>query len=358
MLVHRRRGPLGHRDQVGAVIPDGPVLRRGIVQRVAVDRRVLEPGEICPDRAEVGARTVPGERRALKVTGVPGEQLRVLRDSRPGRDFTGRGRRLAPGLERWPSAGMPGRDRDDHREKDDDRRNGAHRHEGMHQAPMAAVTTPAPAQRPGEWVPMAETPTPATARRPAPLSALPWVIVLQREFLFRRRRGRPRLACPPGGRRGVIPGRPEHQEPHEYQLHQSEPGPEQPGPARWRGVARVAGLAVALPVLVAHDSIEPDFDPYRQGHNKVRTSSSSSGLPGGPLIRGLAEGRCVLSLWGQGAALPPTGGCGRRCDWSGAAHPDGTPPGGRTLKAAGQAPRTIAMTRPRMLAFSSSTVGM
>src|SRR5262249_12946713 len=65
--------------EIGAVVADGPVLGRGVVERVAVGLGLLEPSQVGPDRAEVGARAVPSQRRALEVAGVPGEQLRILR---------------------------------------------------------------------------------------------------------------------------------------------------------------------------------------------------------------------------------------------------------------------------------------
>src|ERR1700730_17337567 len=87
VLVHRGRGPLGRRDEVTPVVADGTVLCREGAQRVAVGRGLLEPGEVSPDRAEVGARAVPGQRRVLEVIRVLGEQRRVLRSQSRRLDY-------------------------------------------------------------------------------------------------------------------------------------------------------------------------------------------------------------------------------------------------------------------------------
>jgi hypothetical protein len=79
VLVHRGGGPLDHRDEVAAVVADGPVLRRSVVQRVPVGLGALQPGQVGTDGAAIGPRRVAGQRRALEVGGVLREQLRVLR---------------------------------------------------------------------------------------------------------------------------------------------------------------------------------------------------------------------------------------------------------------------------------------
>ena len=56
VVVHRGGGPLGPGDEVAPVIADGPVLGRGVVQRVAVDLGLLEPRQVGADSVEVGPR--------------------------------------------------------------------------------------------------------------------------------------------------------------------------------------------------------------------------------------------------------------------------------------------------------------
>jgi hypothetical protein len=79
MLIYGGGGALGNGNQIAPVVTDGPVLGRGVVQRVAVDLSLLKPGEVGADGAEVGAQRVSGQRRVLEVIGVLGEQLCVLR---------------------------------------------------------------------------------------------------------------------------------------------------------------------------------------------------------------------------------------------------------------------------------------
>ena len=68
------------RRSAGDPVPAAAAPAAVAITSIASARRgLLEPGEVGPDRAEVGARAMPGQRRAPEVTGVPGEQLRVLR---------------------------------------------------------------------------------------------------------------------------------------------------------------------------------------------------------------------------------------------------------------------------------------
>jgi hypothetical protein len=79
VLVHRGDCPLGHGHEVRAVVADGPVLRCGVGERLAVDFGLLEPREVDANGAKVGPWGVAGQRRVLEVSGVLREQLRVLR---------------------------------------------------------------------------------------------------------------------------------------------------------------------------------------------------------------------------------------------------------------------------------------
>jgi hypothetical protein len=74
--VGRGQLAFGHREQPGAVVADCPIPRGRIVERVAVDGGLGEPGEELPDTGDVGTDGVGVKRsaRPRHLGGVLGER--------------------------------------------------------------------------------------------------------------------------------------------------------------------------------------------------------------------------------------------------------------------------------------------